>query len=190
MSTLNSLKQTLRPLGLYNLDDTTLINAELSAYALVLDEVEALLAELEQERFVVTAEDYGLAMRERILGAEQKDKTVEARRNLLLLRQSITSNDFNKTSLEKVLKNSGIIGYIIESPMNNLIYINCLDLEDSIADKEALKAVVAEFLPAHLECIFDFRNLQWNSIDSKNISFDEMDEKGLTWDDIDNFEEI
>ena len=53
-----------------------------------------------------------------------------------------------------------------------------------------IKSMVEEFLPAHLDCIFDFRNLQWNTIDGKNNTFNTIDSKNLTWDEIDTFDEI
>lgn len=190
MSSLNSIKQKLRPLGFYNLNDTSLISAELSAYSVALDVIESMLAEMEKEYFIATAENYGLSMRERIFGTEQNEKSAESRRNMLLYRYAINSEDFNEGSIKKVMENVGINGYIIEVPDKNTIYINCLSLEDPSADKSYIKSMVEEFLPAHLDCIFDFRNLQWNTIDGKSNTFNTIDSKNLTWDEIDNFDEI
>lgn len=190
MSALNSMKQTLRPLGFYNLNDNTLINAELSAYAMVLDEISSYLSEIERERFISTAESYGLSMRELIFTTEQNEKIIQERRKILLYRTAITPNDFNKSSIKKAMEIGGITGYIIENPSQSTIYINCLELADSSSDKETIKSMVEEFLPAHLECIFDFSNLNWDTIDSKNKTFDELDVEDLTWDEIDNYEEI
>lgn len=190
MSSLNSIKQKLRPLGFYNLNNDSLIHAELSAYAVALDTIEAQLAEIEKEKFICTAEDYGLNTRERIFGTEQSDKDTQTRRDILLYRYAINSENFNEKSIKKAMKNAGIIGYIIEAPQKNTIYINCIELENSKADKNSIKSVVEEFLPAHLECIFDFRKLQWNLIDNKDYTFETIDNKNLTWNDIDNFEEI
>ena len=85
---------------------------------------------------------------------------------------------------------AGVTGYIIEDPSNSTVYINCLELADSSPDKETIKSMISEFLPAHLECIFDFRNLQWDTLDSKEKTFDEFDSDDLTWNEIDNYEEI
>ena len=190
MSSLNSIKQKLRPLGFYNLNDNSLINAELSAYSAALDIIESMLSEMEREYFVATAEDYGLSTRERIFGAEQDEKSTESRRNMLLYRYSINPEDFNENCIIKIIENVGVHGYIIEAPDKNTIYINCLELGDSSADKNFIKSAIEEFLPAHLECIFDFRNLQWNTIEGKNNTFDTLDSKNLTWNEIDNFDEI
>lgn len=190
MSSLNSIKQTLRPLGFYNLNENTLINAELSAYAMVLDEISLQLSEIERERFISTAESYGLSMRELIFTTEQNEKTTQERRAVLLYRTAITPNDFNESSIKRAMEIAGVTGYIIEDPSNSTVYINCLELADSSPDKETIKSMISEFLPAHLECIFDFRNLQWDTLDSKEKTFDEFDSDDLTWNEIDNYEEI
>lgn len=188
MSSLNSMKQKLRPLGFYDLNDDSLISAELSAYAVVLDEISATLAEIERECFVNTAESYGLGMRERMLGPEQSEKSVEERRNQLLYRSAITANDFTKSSLEKALLAAGLDGSVVEYPAQNSVHINCSGLINSNLDKAAAQKMVEEFLPAHLECIFNFSTLQWDDIDAKENTFDAMDARGLTWDEIDNFD--
>ncbi len=188
MSSLNSMKQKLRPLGFYDLNDDTIISAELSAYAVVLDEINATLAEIERECFVNTAESYGLGMRERMLGPEQTNKPVDERRNQLLYRSAITANDFTKSSLERALLVAGLDGSIVEYPDQNSVHINCSGLTNGSLDKVAAQKMVEEFLPAHLECVFNFSALQWDSIDALGNTFDEMDARGLTWDEIDNFD--
>lgn len=188
MSILNSMKQKLHPLGIYSLSDSSVITAELAAYAEVLDAIEEQLTELEQERFVVTAQSYGITMRELAIGSEQKNETIEKRRSVLLYRSAIKETDFNKTAIEGVLKTVDINGYIIEMPEENKIYINCLPLDVTGSDKELKKQIVSQFLPAHLECFFDFRNLQWQFIEELANTFDVMDSRDLTWDEIENFE--
>lgn len=190
MTSLNSLKQKLRPLGFYNLNDNSLISAELSAYSVALDSIESMLSEMEKERFIATATTYGLSMRELTFGVEQSEKPTESRRNMLLCRYSINPDDFNEECIIKIMENVGVHGYITKFPSQNTIYINCLKLDDTSADKNSIKSIIEEFLPAHLECIFDFRSLQWDDIDSKNNTFEIIDNKNLTWNEIDNFNEI
>lgn len=187
MDSLNSMKQKLRPLGFYNLSDNSLISSELAAYADVLNDIEAQLVELERERYITTSESYGLEMRERILSEKKSERTIESRRNILLYRYSINPTDFNENSIKQVMKNAGIIGEIVEIPREFKIYINCLEIENRLEDKANIKEMIEEFLPAHLDCIFNFGNLKWDTIDNGNKTFDEMDAQNLTWDEIDNF---
>lgn len=189
MNTLDSMKSKLKPLFIYNLNDTSLVSMELEAYAEGLDSLYDALEEIENECFISTAKDYGLDFREKMYSSVRSNLTFEKRREMLLYRYSITSNDFNKESIEKALVVAGIRGYIIEVPSENKIYINCLELFDTMATKSMAQAAAEKFLPAHLSYDFDFRPLQWIQIEDKDLTFSQMDASDLTWDQIDNYEE-
>ncbi|MDQ5983851.1 MAG: hypothetical protein RUMPE_00880 [Eubacteriales bacterium SKADARSKE-1] len=189
MSTLDSMKSKLKPLCLYDLSDSSLISAELKAYAEGLDILYDVSEEIEKECFISTAENYGLDLRERLYSSTRSNLTLSERREMLLYRYSITSNDFNKESIEKALVAAGIRGYIIEAPSANKIYINCLELFDTMVSNSMAQAEAEKFLPAHLSYDFDFRPLQWVQIEDKDMTFSQMDAADLTWDQIDNYDE-
>lgn len=179
------MKNKLKPLSIYNLSDDTLIMAELAAYAQELDRLYDLLAELEKECFIKTATDYGLSLRERSYTSPRADLTYDDRRKMLLYRMSITSNDFNKESIERALLAAGINGYIIESPNELKIEINALELFDTMVTESEAMLAAEQFLPAHLTCIFDFRQCQWVQLDAQELTWEEIDAKDLTWADFD-----
>ena len=118
----------------------------------------------------------------------KNDLSIEKRRKILLNRFSVKSFDFNREAVEKALISAGIDGYIVESPENNTVYINCLNVFDTTITKEMAKDIVLEFIPAHLYTDFDFRILTWDYIDSLDLTFSTIDAKDFTWDEIDNFE--
>ncbi len=186
---LSSLQSKLKPIGIYKLNGNTLVNAELSAYAQGLKILNDKLETLENESFIVTASDYGLSFRETLFGRVKSNRTVEERRDMLIYRGSINSNDFTRESIERALIAIGIKGAVSENVDGNNVYINCLDILDSFSSESDIIQRAQEFLPAHLNEIFDFRVLSWNYIDSKDISFDNMDSYERTWSFIDNFEE-
>lgn len=188
MSSINNMKQALRPLSLYNLSNTTLIHAELSVYAAEFDRLQSLLSKLEQECFINTATDFGLTYKEKILGKARTDLSVSNRREMLLYREAITSNDFNLTFITQALIAAGIRGNIVEKPSLYQIHINCLELVDSSILKEDAEREARKFLPAHIEAFFDFRPLQWKVIDNLNKTFSQMDAKDFTWKEIDSNE--
>ena len=187
MESINLLKSKLEPLGLYNLEQGTLVNAELMAYAVALDILYDKLDEIEKEMFIDTAEDYGLSLREKAYGYKRTSVSAATRREMLNYRSSITSNDFNKESIEDALKASGIDGYIIEVPSEYLMHVNCLQVVDTEVSNNEVESRAQKFMPAHVKTIFDFRPLEWEKIDNMQLSFEEMDSTDLTWDEIDNY---
>lgn len=149
MSTLLSMKKKLRPLNIYNLNDDNIINAELSAYATALDAINESIKELERECFVSTAMDYGIKLREVLLGCKERtDFDIQKRREILNYRNSITSMDFTKSKVEEAILNSGVRVTITEDTTNKTITVDCSEiLSEDITQAEA-KVLVEEFLPA------------------------------------------
>ena len=188
MSSINNINQILKPLSLYNLSSDTLIHDELSVYASEFDRLQSLLDTLEKECFINTATDFGLAYKEKISGNVQSNLSVSNRREMLLSREAITSNDFNLDFIIKSLISAGIRGSIIEKPKLYQIYINCVELVDSSILKEDAEREARKFLPAHVEAIFDFRPIQWKIIDNLDRSFLQFDNKDFTWKQIDSNE--
>lgn len=185
-----NLQQKLRPLNLYSLTGETLVDAELKAYAKGLDILQTKLDTLEREIFINTAQTFGLALRERLFGRVKNSVSLENRRNMLNFRDSITANYFTKNDIQNALAACGLNTQITEYFDGERIYIRCLSLLDNFSSKSEAIAAAQEFLPAHLQSEFDFRNLPWDYIDSLEETFDEFESKNLTWNQIDTYNEI
>lgn len=187
MGSLEFMKKKLEPLGIYSLDDDSIVMVELTTYANELDRVYEALSELERECFVETATDYGLSIRERAYTSPRVDLSYDDRRKMLLYRMAITSNDFDKASIEKALLAAGIDGYIIESPGAMKIEINVQNLFDTMATKVEAKQAAEKFLPAHLAYAFDFIPRTWAQLDAEDLDFAEFDARDLTWEEMDGY---
>ncbi len=189
MSAINSMVTKLSTLPIYDLNiDGSLVMAELLAYNEGFALLQRKLDELERECFISTAESFGISLKERVYSSIKDDLTLAQRREMLIYRYSVTSNDFNKESIEKALVSAGIRCYIIENPSQKSIYINCLERFDTMISQNASQSLAEKFLPAHLEYTFDFRPLQWSQIEAKDLTFQQMDDADLTWDQIDNYQ--
>ena len=190
MNIIDSMKQKLSVFSIYDLEnENSLVLAELKAYAKGLECLKESLVELERECFLSTAQSYGLDLRERVFTSKKDDLTFDERREMLKYRYAITSNDFNKNSIEKALIAAGIRCYIIENPGNQSFYINCLERFDTMLSQAESQKLAEKFLPAHLTYEFDFRPLQWVQIEDRDLTFQQMDNADLTWNEIDNYQE-
>lgn len=185
MNVLTQLKSRLKPLGLYNLSSESIINAELSAYAVGLEFLNDKFAELERECFISTAQSFGLDLREKLFGYLKSDLDTSERRERLLYKSKITSNDYTKAKIEEAARSCGIEGYIIENNGGYEFDFNCSDTFSSVEERKSAVDEATEFLPAHLRCNFDFRDLSWDKIDENDYTFNQMDSEDLTWNEID-----
>ena len=183
------LSARLRPLRLYRLDGSTLVDAELAAYAAGLAVLENILDTLEQELFVSTAQDYGLALREQLFGGVKQSLPLSDRREMLLYRGGITAADCTREGIERAVAAAGVRCAIQENRPDGVLYLNCMELLNPFTGRDAVQKAAQDFLPAHLQAQFDFRDLSWDAIDARGLDFDGMDAAGRTWDQIDQFEE-
>lgn len=189
-SEFQNLQEKLRPLNLYALSGDTTVDAELKAYAAGINIINQELETLEREAFVSTALTYGLTEREKIVGGIKVGTEVQNRRDMLNYRSSITANDFSKSNIEKDMIACGLDTTVIENFDGETIAINCHGiLNDFTTQDEAVNAA-QEFLPAHLNALFDFRVLTWDYIDELENTFNEMDNADMTWDEIDSYQAI
>lgn len=102
MSEWDRMKQRLEETGLYTVSDSSLIGAELAAYAAGLDPVFAALEEWRRECFIATAEGDGLQCREDLLRRLNLLTTVAGRRAALLKALSVTASDNTRAGMEKI----------------------------------------------------------------------------------------
>ena len=97
MNSLKSMKDALRPLGLYNLGEDSFISRELSCYAQFLDEVGEAIDSLLTEGFLQTAGEEGIAQVENPApfagGADEEDD--ETLRERLLAAYASVANGTN-----------------------------------------------------------------------------------------------
>lgn len=154
MNVLQSMKDKLQPLGLYDLTGDNLITAELAAYALVLqdycDEIDGLLA----ERFVYTASGRGLEVYENALRVNCLDNSTSGRRKSVLAAISTRNTDNRLSDMERLKDIFGVNGTF--TVQEGQITFTCTDdLTDG--QLQLLETQMARFAPvaAKLEVVPD-----------------------------------
>lgn len=158
---LDVMGRRLRETGLYTVDGTTLVDAELQAYAAGFQPVMEAYEELERELSIRTATDYGLTLREALVGQWAPHLSVAERRRMLLARLSIGSNDHTVPALERALDSVGIIAQIKENPAEDSITVVVTDvsrLQNPTA--EMIQSLAGQFLPAHLLIEYDLSKVK------------------------------
>lgn len=99
MDALTMLREKLDGCSLYDLQQGTVVYAELAAYAAGLQMIYDRLEELERELFISTAEGRGLEVYEKMLGAYNTDSSLQGRRNSLISAFSITNSDHSRSGM-------------------------------------------------------------------------------------------
>ena len=186
MTALQSIKKKLSPLGIYNLETGTNITAELSAYAYALDNHRNNMDTALRECFISTCEDYGLEIREKILGRLRADCSISQRRDMLRLRRGFGDSDFTLRGFDKFMKSLGVESYsLLETPSTYSVAVT-ISNTFSPADAKWIENQIKLILPAHLSVVVYYGGALFSEIDAEDRTYNAFDAQDKTWAQIDN----
>ena len=150
MSSYDSMKNKMLPLGLYSFAEGSVVDNELNAYAAALDPLFDKIDEMTRESFISTAESYGLSEREKFIDRVKPQLTVEKRRELLINQEKAVTCDGTAVGFNRFLSDCGLTNFRVhEFPIRQriAIYIND-DLNEG--EKSLIGYKIAQAAPVHL----------------------------------------
>lgn len=151
MKSFTSMKAKLQTTGLYAVKDNTNINTELRAYAIGLDSAFSNLELMLRELFIDTAESYGITEREKMLGAQRSDYSLEKRREMLKDRQMTRGLSCTLKAFEKMLASYGLSDFSIEEKFAQQEVV--VTINDSLIEeiKSWVVKRINDDFPSHLK---------------------------------------
>jgi|GEM_PF-2372241 len=180
--TLTELKDMLSPLGIYHTDSQTTLHAELCAYACGIDLVKLQLEKLPQEGFLQTAQEFGLALREKMLAISPK-QTYELRREEIIEKLSTVRGQWSLPKIKSKIEQTGFDGSILEDFEQQRLTISFTSPE--MATLENLSTIfnaMHPIIPAHLEVRSNITPISWDSFDTLDNNFADLDKFSLSFD--------
>lgn len=183
MSVLQQMKDMLSPLGIYNLDDDSLVAKELTVYANELEKLHNELALMLRELFINTAQDYGIEKIEELFQRVRHDLDIEERRDRILSYMTLSNTDFSLDSIREQLRLSGIVTELVQSA-EELSFPELISSPD-IAEKARQLNIIEDIVPAHLDIEVGIMPMCWNELDSLDFNFGTFDRMGLRFDSAD-----
>ena len=178
------LWDTLAPLGIYNLGEGTLNDAELSAYAAGLDRLFCRLEDIYRGNFIEFSESEALNRKLRLVGIGDCDGCTPGEKRDILMYGSRA--DANSPTLENFignLKSRGITATVAEDAANERLTMKITDVLGQFTGVMDIYFRMLDVLPCHLEvgctvlyCTFDRHDgleQSFDTIESLNQSFDQ-----------------
>ena len=181
MSYASYLRSLLRPLGIYDLSPTSFSGAELEALGAAADQLSAALDLLELETNAATAGDDGLARFESLFSIAHTPSQPDARRLAVAGLMLIQPGAFTLESIEKTLSACGLEVSVRESG-NETIEINFPGVPGIPEDFDRVQSVIEGIIPCHLETVYDFNYIRWDTFELKFSTFNEFDSLVSSWD--------
>ncbi len=142
--------------GLYDLDEGSLIYAEVAAYGAGLALLEEDIATLYREIFVQTAEGYGLDIWGMVNGHSFEEMGVELRRELLLKRMAIGHNDYTLDGIRRSYEALGVSVELVDDEQWMDLKVKVLDYVLPFPGQQRILKICSEAEPAHLFIDYEF----------------------------------
>lgn len=180
MSVLQQMKDMLSPLGIYNLEDGSLVTQELTVYAHELEKLHEELAVMLRELFISTAQDYGIEKIEELFQRVRHDLGIGERRDRISNYMTLSNTDFSLGSIEEQLRLSGIVTEIVQGTEE--LSFPELIASDDIAETARQLNIIEDIVPAHLDIEVGIEPMCWDELDNLDFNFGAFDRMGLRFD--------
>lgn len=171
----------LRPLGVYRLDTDSLSGAELWAAGVGLDGAADALAHAEQESLLLTAEEEGLTLRERLFRRRPAASTTAQRRAAIAALLQIGGDCSTPAGVSRTLSGCGVNATVEETEKYGVVRVRFPDTVGEPEDFERLKSILLDILPCHLEAEFVFRFLTWAECEAQGFTWGYVQAQGWSW---------
>lgn len=155
MSYCEYLKNTLRPLGLYELD-TGIGAAELDAEGAVLDGIDALLEDTRKNMLPADIDENGVERWAYLTGFHPRGGSIEAKRESLMGYMRMGEFESSEQWLNIVLNTCGILAEVSESETKETVTVTIFEHHLEDGEEERIKAAVEAILPCHLAVEYEY----------------------------------
>ena len=174
------LKELLRPMGIYVLDNSV-NGAELDCVGDALDAVGDMLEEVQREMNLATAEDSGLDAIEELLGFAPVTTTTEGRREALAALLRISGDSFTVTAINDTLKGCGLNVVAAEGEEAQTVYISFPDVPGIPDGIDDMKEIIEAILPCHLNFAYVYWYITWALMEERFATWGDIEAEGLSW---------
>lgn len=177
MSYADYLRDVLRPLRIYDLDDgigADEINVEGAELDEVFQNLEAQLCEM----IPLTAEGYGLERYETILPYKPLWESLADRRKAIAALSAVTG--FSLDDINKSLLGIGIEAAVSEYGPET-VSVSFPSTDGTPGDFDGIKKRVEQILPCHLNIVYEIVYITWEELAHENFTWQSLEYEELTW---------
>ncbi len=179
MSSAEDLKQLLRPLGVYRLENS-FFGAELDSVGSALDALEQTIEDIQQEMLPDTARGEGLerlaALFRRRPAAEQPEQMAAALAALL----RIADDSFTLRAINDTVSGCGVNAVVEETGINR-VSVWFPSVRGIPAAFDRIQEIVEDVLPAHVGVEYQFWYQTWGELNRYALTWRTVEQQAMTW---------
>lgn len=182
MSGAQDLKQLLRPLGVYRLENS-FFGAELDSVGGALDALEQRLEEVQREMLPDTARGEGLVRLAALFQSKPEAEDAQGFAQALAALLRIGDDSFTLDAINSTVVGCGLNAVVEEMGVNR-VAVRFPGVRGIPRNFERVRENVEDILPAHLDIQYRFWYRTWGELNSYGLTWGTVEERGLTWYDL------
>ena len=186
MNNAENIKQLLRPLGVYKLEDSYL-GAELECVGAALDRMEEELERVQREMCLMTAREQGVERMARLFARRPVTGEPEQMAQSLAALMRIGGDSFTGAALNNTLAGCGLKARVSEAAEVNTVEVRFPEVPGIPEEFDRIRALVEDILPAHLLVRYLFWYQSWQEMEQRQMTWQDLQE--LRWDDLEKMVE-
>lgn len=175
------LCKLLRPLRVYQLGEESLSGAELFAAGAGLDGAAAALERALRESILLTAEEEGLALRERLFTRIGARMTPELRREAIAALSRVGGDGFTPDGINETIGGCGVRAVAEETGEMGTVRVTFPQVAGEPEDFARIREVILDIMPCHLAVDFYFRFLTWQECEEQGYTWERIEGAAHTW---------
>ena len=169
-------------LGFYNLDSATLVRYEMRTYHYGFQVYIKLIESLQDGWDPMTCTQAQLEELESLLELPPRPRaSLERRRQTVQGLLALGEEDFTPAGAEKALLAVGIEATVTEDFQNQKLTVTVERFGEEYESIYACMERGREFLPAHMEVVFEFGGRDWGEWEGQYGTWQEFDDADKTW---------
>ncbi len=174
------LKELLRPLGVYKLEESFL-GAELDSLGNVLDGLQEQLEQVQREMCLTTARDEGVERMAALFARRPVTQNPRQMAASLAALARIGGDSFTLRAINNTIAGCGLNAEVAEGDEPGVVMVRFPDVAGVPAGFEQMRVIIEDILPAHLLVQYLFWYQTWGGLHDRGLTWQDIQDQNLTW---------
>ena len=180
MSNGQNMKELLRPLGVYRLEQSFL-GAELESIGALLDQVEQELDAVQREMTLVTAEGAGLEKIGQLLSRKPVTEDTQRMREGLAALLRVGDDGFTLRAINDTLSGCGLTVAVSEAELPGRVEVRFPEVPGIPDGIKEMQRIIEDILPAHVGILYRYWYQIWEQLNARGLTWQQMEEQSVAW---------
>ena len=175
-----NMKELLRPLGVYKLEESFL-GAELDCVGQALDRVQEHLEQMQKEMCLTTARGEGLKKMASLFALQPVTQHSGQMAASLAALLRIGADSFTLGAVNDAISGCGINARADETPEPGVVEVRFPQVPGVPDGFERMRSIIEAVLPAHVLVHYAFWFQSWEQMEQRGMTWQTAQEQQLTW---------